>query len=55
MMFHHLSELDYFLKILPDELKLVKLQEFLINFINGDIKNSFLSGDLVTYQAGNFG
>ena len=53
LMFYHLSGLDYDLKILPDELKLVRLQEFLVNFIGGDIKNLFLSGDLLTFQANN--
>lgn len=44
LMFYYLSELDYYLKILPDNLQLVKLQEFIINFINGDIQKSFLQG-----------
>jgi DNA polymerase III delta subunit len=48
IMFHYLSELDYYLKILPEELKLVKLQEFIVNFIYGDIKKSFLRGKIIT-------
>lgn|GEM_PF-956877 len=50
LMFHYLSELDYYLKILPNKLKLIKLQEFIINFINGDMKKSFLNGDLEYLQ-----
>ncbi len=46
IMFYHLSELDYYLKVLPSNLKLVKLQEFIVNFINGDIQKSFLQGPL---------
>ena len=46
LMFYYLSELDYYLKILPANLKLVKLQEFIINFINGDIRKSFLQGNI---------
>jgi DNA polymerase-3 subunit delta len=46
LMFYYLSELDYYLKILPSNLQLVKLQEFIINFINGDIHKSFLQGPL---------
>ena len=46
LMFYSLSELDYYLKILPANLQLVKLQEFIINFINGDIQKSFLQGRL---------
>ena len=44
LMFYYLSELDYYIKILPVNLQLVKLQEFIINFINGDIHKSFLQG-----------
>lgn len=46
LMFYYLSELDYYLKVLPENLQLVKLQEFIINFINGDIQKSFLQGSL---------
>jgi DNA polymerase III delta subunit len=53
LMYYYLSELDYYMKILPDELKLVKLQEFIINFILGDIKQSFLQGDLIHSQSTN--
>jgi hypothetical protein len=53
LMYYYLSELDYYMKILPDELKLVKLQEFIINFILGDIKQSFLQGDLIYSQSTN--
>lgn len=49
MLFHNLSELDYYLKVLPDNLKLIKLQEFVINFINCN-DNSFLQGELQTVQ-----
>jgi DNA polymerase III subunit delta len=53
VMFYYLSELDYFVKILPDELKIIKLQEFILNFIMGDMKNSFLTGELIHFQIGN--
>jgi DNA polymerase-3 subunit delta len=46
LMFNYLSELDYYLKVFPRNLKLIKLEEFLINFINGDIKKTFLQGEL---------
>ncbi|OHD06879.1 MAG: hypothetical protein A2086_08145 [Spirochaetes bacterium GWD1_27_9] len=48
--FYYLSELDYYLKILPSELKLVKLQEFIVNYIAGNTGNSFLQGDLQYFQ-----
>jgi DNA polymerase III delta subunit len=43
---YNLSELDYYLKVLPSNLKLVKLQEFVVLFINGGIQKSFLQGQL---------
>ncbi|MBN2547364.1 MAG: hypothetical protein JXB50_16290 [Spirochaetes bacterium] len=45
-MFYLISELDYYLKILPDKLKLIKLQEFIINFIGRMKLNKVLDGDL---------
>ena len=49
-MFYNLSELDYYLKVLPNNLKLVKLQEFIINFVDGDSRKSFLQGPLQFIQ-----
>ena len=49
-MFYDLSELDYYLKVLPNNMKLVKLQEFIINFVNGDYQKSFLQGPLQFLQ-----
>lgn len=51
MMFFCFSELDYYLKILPSKLKLVKLQEFIVKFINGDGDRSFLRGPLQYLQS----
>ena len=50
LMFYYISELDYHLKILPSDLKLVKLQEFVINFMNGDSQKSFLQGPVQLLQ-----
>jgi len=44
------SELDYYLKILPDKLKLVKLQEFIVNFITKRNTGKFLNGELKLVQ-----
>jgi len=44
--FYQISELDYYLKILPEKLKLVKLQEFIINFISKREVNKVLDGEL---------
>ncbi|HPO49660.1 MAG TPA: hypothetical protein PLO89_04980 [Spirochaetota bacterium] len=49
-LFYKLSELDYYLKAFPDDLKLIKLQEFVIDFIRGEKAESFLSGDLIVFQ-----
>lgn len=46
VMFYYISELDYYTKVLPHDLKLVKLQEFVINFICGDKRKTFLQGPL---------
>ena len=51
LMFYYISELDYYLKILPGNLKLIKLQEFVINFVNGDTRKSFLQGSLQFLQS----
>ena len=46
--FSLLSELDYYLKVFPKELKLIKLQEFVFKFIS-ESKNHMLSGELITF------
>lgn len=50
LLFYKLSQLDYYLKILPNELKLIRFQEFIINFVYGDIQKSFLQGQPQYYQ-----
>jgi DNA polymerase III delta subunit len=44
LQFYKLSELDYYLKVLPDELKLIRLQTFVINFMDESDHISFLQG-----------
>ena len=46
-MTYYILELDYYLKTLPEDLKLVKLQEFLVRFIYGSNRKSFLQGELL--------
>ncbi len=46
MMFHHLGKLDYSLKTLPSNLKLVRLQQFVLDFIMRREVKSFLTGEL---------
>jgi len=48
--YYDISELDYYLKVLPKELKLIKLQEFVIKFISNNKNEKFLSGNLVTFM-----
>lgn len=49
-MFYHLSELDYDLRVLPPELKLIRLQEFIFRYLGGSRRKSFLQGDLQSLQ-----
>jgi len=46
-MFYSLLELEYYLKTLPEELKIVKFQEFIVKFIYGNSHKSFLQGDIL--------
>jgi DNA polymerase-3 subunit delta len=47
IMFYYLSELDYYLKTLPSNFKLIKLQEFIIKFMNQKNNSpSFLKGEI---------
>jgi len=39
-----LSELEYYQRVLPSDLKLIKFQEFIVKFIYGDSRKSFLQG-----------
>lgn len=47
-MTYYLLELDYYLKTLPDELKLVKFQEFIVKFIYEKNNKAFLKGNLIS-------
>ena len=49
-MFYHLGELDYYLRILPQELKLIKWQEFIFLYFFGSKHKSFLQGPLQSLQ-----
>ena len=42
---NRLSQLEYFLRILPTSLKLVQLQIFILDYIDGRIDTDFLQGD----------
>lgn len=42
---NRLSQLEYFLRILPTSLKLVQLQIFILDYIDGRIDRDFLQGD----------
>ena len=42
---NRLSQLEYFLRILPANLKLVQLQIFILDYIDGRIDRDFLQGD----------
>ncbi|MCG8569393.1 MAG: hypothetical protein MJB14_04570 [Spirochaetes bacterium] len=48
--FDQLAELDYSLRILPAELKLIKLQWFILSFLAGNSGKSFLQGDCQSLQ-----
>ena len=39
-----LSELEYYQRVFPSDLKLIKFQEFIVKFIYGDSRKSFLQG-----------
>lgn len=47
LMTYYILELDYYLKTLPEDLKLVKLQEFVVKFIYGSNRKSFLQGEIL--------
>lgn len=44
--FYELLELDYYLKLLPDQLKLIKLQQFVINFLNKNKMSDIFDGEI---------
>lgn len=48
---NRLSELEYYLRILPPSLKLVKLQEFILDYVGDRIDKSFLQGELQFLQS----
>lgn len=48
--FYHLSELDYYLKILPTDLKKIKLEQFILFFLGENNHKSFLQGPLQFLQ-----
>ena len=43
---NRLSQLEYYLRVLPNNLKLVQLQIFILDYIDGRIDRDFLQGDL---------
>lgn len=45
MLFYQLLELDYYLKVLPEQLRIIKLEQFVINFVNKRLISDILAGD----------